>query len=252
MNPGHSNRTEAVTFEDFKKLASDDSLSPIEKIGFPNSYRDGKEQPIFDDIQRKLPNLRKTGQIVLDIGPGCSGPAFLLVDLCRRQSHDLILIDSKEMLSHLPSEPFITKVSGRYPDETRALFEEYTGRADVIICYSVLHYVYAEANLFDFLDRSISLLSDGGEMLIGDIPNVSKRKRFFSSPAGVQFHKDFTGKDEIPEVRFNTLEPGHIDDSVLLALVARARSAGCDAYLLPQPPELPMTNRREDLLITKP
>src|SRR5256885_8167314 len=31
--------------------------------------------------------------------------------------------------------------------------------------------------------------------LIGDIPNVSQRKRFFSSPAGIKFHQEFTGRD---------------------------------------------------------
>ena len=43
-----------------------------------------------------------------------------------------------------------------------------------------------------------------------------------------------------------------IDDTVIRALVDRANSMGCDAYLLPQDPELPMSNRRDDLLIIKP
>ena len=37
-------------------------------------------------------------------------------------------------------------------------------------------------------------------MLLGDIPNASKRKRFFSSPAGVDYHRAFTGQPEaIPQ-----------------------------------------------------
>jgi hypothetical protein len=89
-------------------------------------------------------------------------------------------------------------------------------------------------------------------MLIGDIPNVSKRRRFFSSPAGREYHRRFTGSDEPPEVTFNAVEPEKIDDAVLLGLVARARAAGCDAYLVPQADELPMANRREDLLVVRP
>jgi hypothetical protein len=115
-----------------------------------------------------------------------------------------------------------------------------------------LHYIFAETNLFDFLDDSLALLAPGGEMLVGDIPNVSQRKRFFSSANGIRFHQDFTGTKEMPEVQFNTVEPGKIDDSVLIGLVLRARSAGFDAYLVPQPPQLPMANRREDLLVRKP
>ena len=41
-------------FEDFKNLANDPSLSKYEKIGFPDSYRAGKEEAIFHDILSKL------------------------------------------------------------------------------------------------------------------------------------------------------------------------------------------------------
>jgi hypothetical protein len=37
----------------------------------------------------------------------------------------------------------------------------------------------------------------------------------------------------------------------LIALVLRARSAGFDAYLVPQPDDLPMANRREDMIIRR-
>jgi hypothetical protein len=176
----------------------------------------------------------------------------MMIDWCRERDHRLILVDSDEMLAHLPTAPFITKFSGRYPDQCKALFDSYRGKVDAIVCYSVLHYIFIETNLFDFLDHSVSLLAPGGEMLIGDIPNQSKRKRFFSSENGIRFHQKFTGTKEIPEVDFTAVETGKIDDSVLIGLVLRARAAGCDAYLLPQPRELPMANRREDLLIRKP
>ena len=56
----------------------------------------------------------------------------------------------------------------------------------------------------------------------------------------------------LPEVRFNTLDRHKIDDSVILSLLNRARSQGFDAYVLPQRPDLPMANRREDVLIRRP
>ena len=49
-----------------------------------------------------------------------------------------------------------------------------------------------------------------------------------------------------------SIDQGKIDDSVLIGLVLRARAAGFDAYLVPQPETLPMANRREDLVIRKP
>jgi hypothetical protein len=115
-----------------------------------------------------------------------------------------------------------------------------------------LHYVFTESNVWEFLDRSLDLLSAGGEMLIGDIPNVSKRKRFFSSEAGIRFHQGFTGTNDVPEVTFNEIEHHKIDDAVVLSLLSRARTQGFDAYVVPQQSELPMANRREDILIRRP
>jgi hypothetical protein len=252
MDPGTPEESKDLTFEDFKKLASDDTLTQYEKVGFPAAYREEKEELIFQDICRKLPNLHEKHQTVLEIGPGCSGPAFMIVQWCRERSQKLILIDSEEMLKELPNEPFIEKFAGHYPDECSQFFDLYAGKVNAIVCYSVLHYVFAETNLFDFLDRSLSLLAEGGEMLVGDIPNVSKRKRFFDSPNGRRFHQKFTGTNELPAVKFNAAEPGKIDDSVLVGLVLRARITGFDAYLLPQPDDLPMANRREDLFIKRP
>ena len=241
-----------LTFEEFRRLAQDDSFSQYEKIGFPNPYREGKEEKIFLDITHKVRNLNKKEQLVVDIGPGCSGLAFMLISLCREQGHKLVLVDSQEMLGHLPDESFITKVPCYYPDECLWMFDEYAGKVDAILTYSVLHYVFAEGNMFGFLDRSFSLLAEGGEMLIGDIPNISKRKRFFSTQSGIKFHQHFTGTDEIPKVRFNTLEAGQMDDAAISSIIMRSRCAGFDAYWLPQADDLPMANRREDVLIRRP
>jgi hypothetical protein len=244
-------RFEKLTFEDFRQLATDPSLSRYQRIGFPDSYRAGKEEAIFEDILGKLPNLRHRDQVVLDIGPGCSDLPHLLLSCCRKQGHTLLLADSAEMLQHLPDPPFIEKFPCSFPN-CPELLERYHGRIDVVLSYSVLHYIFAEGNLFAFLDHIVSLLAPGGECLLGDVPNVSKRKRFFSTAAGAAFHRRFTGKDEDPTVCFNRVEAGKIDDAVLLGLVMRARAAGCDAYLLPQADGLPLANRREDLLIRKP
>jgi hypothetical protein len=84
------------------------------------------------------------------------------------------------------------------------------------------------------------------------VPNVSKRRRFFASPNGVKFHREFTGTDSTPEVAFNRVERMQIDDAVVLSLLMRARAQGCDAYVVPQRADLPMANRREDILIRKP
>ncbi len=245
-------RFERLTFDDFRRMAADESLSRYEKIGFPDSYRAGREEAIFRDIVAKLPGLSERGKTVLDVGPGCSELPRMLSDLCRRNDHKLLLVDSAEMLSQLPDAQFVEKHAGYFPN-CPELIERYRGRVDALLSYSVLHYVFAESNVWAFLDASLELLARGGEMLVGDVPNVSKRKRFFSSPDGVRFHQEFTGREgDVPEVVFNHVEPQLIDDAVVLGLVARARAAGCDAYVVPQAVDLPMANRREDILIRKP
>ena len=241
-----------LTFDGFRELATADGLSRYQRIGFPDAYRDGYEAAIYRDALRKLSNLNRREQTVFDIGCGCSDLPFLLTNTCERQGHTLVLCDSAEMLAHLPDEPFVRKAPGCFPRDSADLVREYAGRVDAVLVYSVLHYVFVELPLFDFVDACLALLAPGGQLMIGDVPNVSKRKRFFASPAGVRCHQQFTGATEPPAAPFNVPERGKIDDAVVLSILGRARAAGFDAYVLPQAPELPMANRREDILITRP
>ncbi len=162
-----------------------------------------------------------------------------------------MLVNSSEMLRQLPNGPGVVKVEGFYPD-CRPALDAWAGRFDAILCYSVAHYLFIEANWWAFIDRSLELLAPGGRMLIGDVPNVSKRKRFFASPNGVRFHQEFMHTEDVPSVNFRAVEHGKIDDAVLLGLIMRVRAQGFDAYWLPQAPDLPMANRREDILLCRP
>lgn len=245
-------RFKDLTFDGFRELARDPNLSPYQRIGFPDSYRKGIESTIFQDIVRKLPALDGDQRTILDIGPGCSDLPKMLIEKATERNHRLVLVDSVEMLDLLPGGPSVRKIPGRFPLDTPDLVSEFTGQVDAIICYSVLHYIFVEQSLFGFLDALIGLLAPGGRCLIGDIPNVSKRRRFFASATGVRYHQAYTGTDEIPTVSPFTLEPDKIDDGVLLGIVSRYRAAGFDAYVLPQDETLPMANRREDLLVIRP
>jgi SAM-dependent methyltransferase len=245
----HTRRFEGLTYDRFRELALDESLSSHEKIGFPNSYRDGAEAAILADIAAKLPALGVDGCRFLDIGPGCSGLPRMLLELCQERGHEAVLIDSREMLSQLPDGPRVTKLPGRFPE---AMPASGLRSFDAILAYSVLHYVFAEGDVDGFLDSAIALLAPGGRLLLGDIPNVSRRARFLRSEAGRKFHVDFTGRDEPPPSELTDPPAGGLDDEVVLALVARARAAGCDAYVMPLAPELPLANRREDIVVARP
>ncbi|MEK7359720.1 MAG: SAM-dependent methyltransferase [Planctomycetota bacterium] len=243
-------RFDGLTYNDYKKLAKNGNLSCYEKIGYPDSYREGYESHIFEDVKHKLTALRGKGKVIMDIGAGCSGLPKMLIDLCEKNKHKLILIDSEEMLSHLPNKPFIEKYCCKFPD-CGEMIEKYQNRVNAILAYGVLSVVFLDSNPFRFIDAAAALLSEDGEFLLGEIPNVTKRKRFFSSRKGIETHRKFTGTDEKPVVEFMKLDEDKIDDGVVFAILQRYRNAGFETYLLPQGKNLPMQTRREDILIVK-
>jgi SAM-dependent methyltransferase len=247
--PPNTERFERLTFDGFRELALDSSLSRYEKIGFPDAYRHGAEPAILADIMSKLPALDGSSCRFLDIGPGCSGLPRMLLGLCEERGHRAALIDSPEMLALLPEGPHVEKLPGRFPE---AMPADGLGSFDAILAYSVLHYVFDEGDAFAFLEGALALLAPGGRLLLGDIPNVSKRARFLRSAAGRRFHRDFTGRDEDPPRSLTDPAPGGLDDQVVLELLTLARASGCDAYVMPLAPELPLANRREDILVAKP
>ncbi len=252
MPPGDGERFADLNFEDFRRLALDQTLSPHERIGFPDEYRAGFEDAILADIVAKIPTLLTPERCVLDIGAGAGELARRLRDHCREHDHTLIFVDSPEMLDHHEAESGLVKLAGRFPD-CPELLADYAGRIDAIISYSVMQYVFAEGNVFDFVDRVLALLAPGGRALIGDLPNASMRRRFFASAAGREHHRGFAGADTDPPHDWGgVLQPGRIDDAVVLGLLARARAAGFHAYVMPQATGLPMANRREDVLIVSP
>lgn len=242
---------DGYNFEKFSELAKDTSISMYEKIGFPDSYRENSEETIFEDIISKVPLIKKIGLNVLDIGPGCSNLQKYISDFCSQQGHKLFLSDSKEMLALNEDKRHVVKVPGLF-SETTQLIKEKSGGIDVVICYSVFHYIFVDSNVWYFLDCLLNLMNDGGQIIIGDIPNVSKRKRFFASNNGIKSHQEFMNTTEKPQVEFNCIEAGKIDDSILMSVVLKCQASGFDAYVLPQPKELPFANRRDDLIIRKP
>ena len=250
--PVDPSRFARLSYDDFKALATEEGLSPDERIGFGDSHRVGREPAILQDLRAKLTNLDVPGRLVVDLGCGCGSLALELISFCRRMSHLHVLMDAEEVLARLPDDPHLRKISGRFPQESGASVQALKGKADVVIIYSVLQVSMLDSNPFDFLDRALELLAPGGQLLVGDIPNQSMRRRFFNSAAGRAFHKSFTSTDTEPEVVFGAIELERIDDSVVIGLVMRARAAGFDAFLLPQHPDLVFANRREDLLCRRP
>jgi hypothetical protein len=242
-------RFKDLDFDDFRRLAKEPGISQNQRIGFPDSYRDGFAEGILGDICAKLPILTASNGTVVDIGPGCSELSEKLIELCARHQHNLILVDSTEMLDLLPDASFITKVPGRFPDNIGALKSLLPEGADVVLSYSVLHYMLHDFDIESISNSVARLLRNDGWALLGDIPNISKRKRFFSSAEGRAYHRKYTGKDENPTELLNEPEEGKITDRTLEEFITCFRRNGLAARVVEQDSRLPMANRREDLLI---
>jgi len=249
LDQTYISKFENLDFAAFKRMALDATLLPNEKIGFPEVYRKGKEQLILQDILSKLTNLKLPNKLFLDIGPGCSELPKLLLNQVQETNSKAILCDCQEMLSYLPDASYIQKIEGPFPKCWNSL-KPYSGLINSIVVYSVLHYVSSDARI-TFLDRCFDLLAPGGQLLIGDLPNYSKRVRFFSSQAGIAFHQEYTGTSEMPNLSPSSSKE-MFDDESILHLVKHVRARGFDAYVLPQANDLPMANRREDILIARP
>jgi hypothetical protein len=155
--------------------------------------------------------------------------------------------DSQEMLDNLPKDDYPKYIAGKFPLE-HPLLNKYRGKIDFILCYSVLFYVFANDNIYQFIHEAVDLLKSGGRMLVGDIPNFDKRNRFLQSEEGKTFLKN---QKKIKGSTAHENLNQKMDDTVIFSLMMRLRKFGCETYLLPQNPDLPMANRREDILIVK-
>jgi hypothetical protein len=231
-----------ISFDDFRTLATRDGLKLHQRIDDPFDVRSSKTDAILSDIISKLPRLAGYDATVADIGPGCGPLAHALIGHCGRQRHQLWLIDSAEMLAHIPDSGYVRKIRGRFPEAFGQL-GALVGQADVVTAYSMLHYVFEHDNVWEFLDRALALLAPGGTLLLGDVPSWSKRKR-----KAVVDGQTFAPLD----IRAGEVWPGGLTDAVIFGLMGRAAESGFDAYLLPQPDNLPMASLRVDLLFRRP
>ncbi|WP_018690733.1 methyltransferase domain-containing protein [Algicola sagamiensis] len=234
---------------DLYRQFAKDKESPTEKVGRFDSQVEN-EKYIFKDVLQKMTRFQESCDIVLDVGCGCSLPAKELMAYTKKNKQKLYLIDSEEMLTQLDDEPHIHKIEGFFPEVDLPKGLTKTG-ADIIICYSVFHLALQDISYLKFVDALVTLLAPGGQLLLGDIANHSKKKRFLSSEKGQAFHKAWSGQEEVPPVHWNQLEADILDDSIVLAMMHRYRNMGYETYILPQTLPLPFHYTREDMLICR-
>lgn len=213
-----------------------------------------EEKNIIPDIVRKL-EIKPSDQC-LEIGCGTGN---ILVPLSSR-IRSIAGIDHSKCL-----ETLAKRVVGKNNIELMPgnfLDIKIEKGFDKIIVYSVLQYLKDENETFTFIDKAISLLSPGGRLLLGDIPNVSREKRFISTEKGSAYQVEWERKraesrktaiiESIGDVLVGAVKDTEyvvLDDDWVLTVLAQARKKGLDAYVVPQPADLPFGYFREDIII---
>jgi len=132
-------------------------------------------------------------------------------------------------------------------------------RFDKILIYGVVQYLETEEELLAFLAKAVNLLSPGGRMLIGDIPNADRKSRFLDSDFGKAFTREWAkNSGNAPSGGSASIEMFPPDpiveftDELVCRLLLFVRQMGLDAFVMPQPPELPFGFTREDMVIVAP
>jgi len=237
-----------ISFENYGILA--DSLTDFTQVAGRYFCQRDDEKRILLDVVRKLELSVSIN--LLEIGCGAGN---LLIPLS-------FLVREVTGIDH-PS--CVAVLQERYHNENFTVIganflnwpEEQVNSYQRILIYSVLHYL-GEEDVQPFINKAISLLRPGGKMLLGDIPNISKKKRFLTSKSGKQFFEKWNHK--MAAMCDSTKKPllkedndvVQFDDVKILTLLKDIREVGCNAYLMPQPVNLPFGYTREDILVEKP
>jgi len=237
-------------FDYFANLADMD-ISHTEKVGRYANEK-SREKNIFQDIVIKLELKNK--ESILDIGCGCGTVVFDLIHyISTRPDVHVVLNDSNKVLSQIDNELIIAKnikfIPGRFSD----IKIQKDKKFDAIILYSVIHYI-SKNEIYNFIDLILERLEYHGLFLIGDIPNINKRKRFNNS----QFGKEYNEKKSQNRTscfiskNYPSMDLSFFNDKLIFNIIKYIRNKdGFNAYLLPQSEKLPFSYIRDDILIEK-
>ena len=210
------------------------------------------------DIQKnaeaKIPkNIIETLKIqnensFLDIGCGLGlnlGPISKITSYALGIDHPKVVNEAKI----LPDNSNAEFIGG---DFLKASFSQ---TFDRILAYSVVHTLPDTQAFYSFIDKALSLLNPDGVMLVGDLPNVDKKKRFLNSKRGQAFQRDWDKQikkhnTEQDTKYFDGLSSDiTFDDMTMSEIMIYIRNKGFHAYIINQPQDLPFGNSREDILI---
>lgn len=211
------------------------------------------ERRILADL---LPKLQVEPQHrVLDIG---CGSGLLTVPLAQ-MVEQVVALDHPDVvaaLGQMINLPNVTLIGGGFPDAP------VPGPFDRIVAYSVMQCNPDYPTALAFVRAAAALLAQDGRLVIADIPNSDRRTRFRASARGEAFEAEWAAMraanpaaDEETSA-FASLATatalGQLSDAQILEMAGLLRSDGFDVWIMPQSPDLPFGNTREDMIVVRP
>ena len=187
----------------------DETLSPYERSGFPDEYRRGHERGDLRRHRGQAPGAARPRQGRAGHRPRLQRAAADAQRRCAEHDHTALLVDSAEMLAH-HADGAATARSSPVASPTARNCSTKRGRVDALLAYSVLHYVFVEANVFAFLDAALELLAPGRRAADRRHPErVQAQAVLRLRPPGARSTARSPDRDEDPARRgFNVLERG--------------------------------------------
>lgn len=236
------------SFLNFEMLAGKDDLSDI-VISGRYEFQKESEKYVIVDIKKKL-ELSQNDSL-LEIGCG-TGNLLIPLSADIKKAHG---IDNHNAISRLIKRDPTRKIDTTIGTFQDAHLQNYFSK---ILIYSVIHYLSDLDEVIQFIKKALSLLEPNGTVLIGDIPNIDKKKRYLDSKT-YQGNKDewnllvekFSGVKELASTVSVDQSLIKIGDKEILELIRCIRDHGFEAFLMPQPLDLPFSYTRDDILIKK-
>lgn len=213
------------------------------------SFQERAAKLILMDVVRKL--SLDSSDSLLDIGCNVGDITIPISFICKKVTG----IDGEKVIERTRSRTKEIKNIDYLVGEFLSLCipEQY----ECVLAYSVLHYVPTFEKQVEFVMKMASCLKPGGRALIGDIPNVSLKARFSASNEGkiVDEHykenmNNLTAEDQYL-LNSEQMSGKTLNDEDIMRIMLELRTAGYEAYLLPQRHDLPFGCTREDILIRR-